>query len=59
MSFEQYMNSDLDVKSAFDTIYDIVNKLYGLMKKGKLSAEDANTALNGLRKADAVLQVIF
>jgi len=59
LSFEQYMNSDLDVKSAFDTIYDIVNKLYGLMKKGKLSAEDANTTLNGLRKADAVLQVIF
>jgi cysteinyl-tRNA synthetase len=58
-SFERHMNEDLDVKAAFDALYGIVVTLHGLAKKGKLSAEDASAAVNGLRRVDSVLQVIF
>ena len=53
------MNNDLDVKTSFNDLYATVSKLHGLMKKGRLSAEDANAALTGLRKVDNVLQVLF
>jgi len=35
------MDEDLDVKTAFDTLYATVTALHKLMKQGKLSAEDA------------------
>jgi cysteinyl-tRNA synthetase len=58
-SFEGNMDNDLDVKAAFDTLYNIVAALHKLMKQGKLSAEDAKVATRGLRRVDSVLQVIF
>ena len=57
--FEKNMNNDLDVKTSFNNLYKTVSKLYGLMKKGRLSAEDANTAVDGLRQVDYVLQLLF
>ncbi len=57
--FERYMNSDLDVKSSFDAVYACAAKLDELRKNGKLAGEDADTALNNLRKIDRVLQIIF
>jgi hypothetical protein len=53
------MDEDLDVKAAFDTVYATVTTLHKLMKQGNLSAEDAQAALNDLRRVDRVLQVIF
>jgi cysteinyl-tRNA synthetase len=58
-SFEQNMDSDLQVKTAFDMVYNIVSKLYRLLKKGKLSSSDATKTIEGLKKIDKVLQVIF
>ena len=57
--FETCMDDDLDVKAAFDSLYAMVAALHKLMKQGKLSVEDAKTAVNGLRRVDSVLQVIF
>ena len=58
-SFEENMNNDLDVKAAFDKLYETVWKLHKLMKQGRLSAKEAKAAVNGLRRVDSVLQVIF
>ena len=57
--FEAHMNEDLNVKAAFDTLYATVSALQKLIKKGRLSAENAQAALNGLHMVDRVLQVIF
>jgi cysteinyl-tRNA synthetase len=57
--FEENMNNDLDVKAAFDEIYEAVAQLYGFMKAKSLSREDANVAVSELRGIDRVLQVIF
>ena len=58
-SFEENMDNDLDVKAAFDMLHTTVATLHKLMKKGSLSAKEAKTAANGLRRVDSVLQVIF
>ncbi len=57
--FEEDMDNDLDVKAAFDALYATVAALHKLMKQGKLSAEEAKAAVNGLRRVNSVLQVIF
>jgi cysteinyl-tRNA synthetase len=57
--FEACMDEDLDLKAAFDTLYTTVTALHNLMKQRKLNAKDAKAALNGLRRVDTVLQVIF
>lgn len=53
------MNNNLDVKSAFNTIYCIIVKLVIFEEKGKLGENDVNTVFNHLRKVDNVLQVFF
>lgn len=58
-SFEQCMDNDLQVKTAFDMLYNIVSKLFRLLEKGKLSSADATKTIEGLKKVDSVLQVIF
>jgi cysteinyl-tRNA synthetase len=58
-SFEENMNNDLDVEAAFDELYETVSELYRLIRADRLSAEDANAAMSGLRRIDSVLQVIF
>jgi len=58
-SFKQYMDTDLQVKTAFDKLYNIVSKLYGLLEKEELSSADAIKTVEGLKKVDSVLHVIF
>jgi cysteinyl-tRNA synthetase len=58
-SFDENMNNDLNVKAAFDGLYETVSGLHGLMKEEKLSAEDANVAMSGLHRIDSVLRVVF
>ncbi|KYC45756.1 MAG: cysteinyl-tRNA synthetase [Candidatus Methanofastidiosum methylothiophilum] len=57
--FEENMGNDLNVKKAFDEIYEIVKKLYYLKKKGKISDKDAENISNTMHKIDEVFQVIF
>ncbi len=58
-SFAKHMDNDLDVKSAFDTLYQTIVKLQSFARKGELSAEIACAAVEGLRKVDSILQIIF
>ena len=58
-SFGEHMNNDLGVKDAFDSLYSAVAQLNEFIKKGELSEEDANAAVDDLREVDRVLQVIF
>jgi cysteinyl-tRNA synthetase len=58
-NFENQMNNDLNVKSAFDTLYETLAKLDGLAKEEKLGKTELDVAVAGLRKVDSVLQVIF
>jgi cysteinyl-tRNA synthetase len=58
-SFDENMNNDLNVKAAFDELYETVSELHGLMKEERLSAEDANAAMSGLHRIDSVLRVVF
>ena len=55
--FENAMNNDLEVKTAFDGLYKAVSEMH--KKLGKLSAEETKSALNDLRRIDSVLQFIF
>jgi cysteinyl-tRNA synthetase len=55
--FENGMNNDLDVKAAFDSLYETVVELYRMRES--LSVEDSKNLLNGLRRVDSVLQCIF
>ena len=55
--FENHMNNDLDVKSAFDKPIQTISQLYEMRQS--LSSNDIKNVLNGLRKVDSVLQCIF
>ena len=57
--FEKHMDDDLDVKNAFDSLRLKAAALENLAQKGKLSTEDAEKAIEDLKKVDEVLQVIF
>ena len=57
--FENHMNNDLHVKSAFNSLYDIVSKLVDMNEQHLLSAKDSKTALDELKAIDSVFQVIF
>jgi cysteinyl-tRNA synthetase len=58
-SFEKNMNNDLDIKAAFDELYNTVSELHGLMNEKRLSAKDASAAMSGLHRIDNVLRVVF
>jgi cysteinyl-tRNA synthetase len=58
-SFQSNMDNDLNVKNAFDKLFQTVLQLHKLMKQGKVSAKDAEAALSELHRVDCVLQVIF
>ena len=51
------MNNDLDVKSAFDSLYETISELHE--KRQSLSHKEIKNVLNGLHKVDSVLQCIF
>jgi cysteinyl-tRNA synthetase len=55
--FEGYMNDDLDVKSAFDSLCETVSELH--KKRQSTSAQDIESVLNSLYRIDSVLQCIF
>jgi cysteinyl-tRNA synthetase len=57
--FEAGMNNDLDVRSAFDGLFDTVSGLHKLKLKGAIGISDARRIEEQLRKIDGVLQVIF
>ena len=57
--FEEHMNDDLQVKAAFDSLYDTVSSLVKLEEQKMLSAEDSKEALAELKAIDYVLQAIF
>ncbi|MCF8078189.1 MAG: class I tRNA ligase family protein [Desulfobacterales bacterium] len=56
--FEERMNDDLDVKGAFDSIYDTVEALAKMAASGKLSKKDRQEAARSLARIDGVLQVM-
>ena len=55
--FEDSINEDLDIKSAFDNLYNTISKLHEI--KQTLGDKDLKNVLSGLRKIDSVLQCIF
>jgi cysteinyl-tRNA synthetase len=55
--FEECMNNDLDVKSAFDNIYETISDFHE--KRQSLSDKEVKNVLNGLHRVDSVLQCIF
>ena len=55
--FENHMNNDLDVKSAFDSLYKTTIELYEM--KQSLNSKEIKNVLNSLRRIDSVLQCIF
>jgi cysteinyl-tRNA synthetase len=57
--FEKNMDNNLDVKAAFDTLYETAKSLYTLVQKKKVSVDDAHVFTANLRKVDHVLQIIF
>ncbi len=57
VDFEDYMNKDLDVKSAFDKVYQTINTVHEIRET--LSEKDIKNVLKGLRRVDSVLQCIF
>ncbi|WP_455364862.1 class I tRNA ligase family protein [[Eubacterium] cellulosolvens] len=57
--FENDMNNDLDVNSAFKTLYSITRQLHNHNKTGKFSKGDARKFITELQKIDKVLQIIF
>lgn len=58
-NFEKYMNNDLRVKTAFNSLYDNISKLVTLNEKNQLSEEDSKKAIAQLEEINHVLQVIF
>jgi cysteinyl-tRNA synthetase len=54
-AFQERMDDDLDVKGAFDNVYDLVLG----MDIRNLSPTEASGVTKALRKIDEVLQVIF
>jgi len=55
--FEDNLNEDLDIKSAFDDLYQTIRKLHEIRQT--LSEKEIKNALSDLRKIDSVLQCIF
>jgi len=55
--FEKGMNNDLDVKTAFDGLYETISELHKMREA--LSVKDVKNIINDLRRIDSVLQFIF
>ncbi|MCW3996443.1 MAG: class I tRNA ligase family protein [Candidatus Bathyarchaeota archaeon] len=55
--FERYMDDDLDLKNAFDSVQKTIINLHEMRRT--LGAEDVKNLLSGLRQIDSVLQFIF
>ncbi len=55
--FESCMNNDLDVKTAFDNLFETISGLH--KKRESLSAKNVKNLMSDLRRLDSVLQCIF
>lgn len=55
--FENNMDNDLDVKSAFDSLYETTAKLHKIRQS--LGTQDVKNVLDSLRRVDRVLQCIL
>jgi cysteinyl-tRNA synthetase len=55
--FEECMNNDLDVKTAFDNLYAAVSDLH--RRRQTLGNKEKENALNSLRRIDNVLQCLL
>ena len=55
--FEKSMNNDLDVKTAFDGVYETTSKLH--KKRETLSVKDVKNVMSDLHRINSVLQFIF
>jgi cysteinyl-tRNA synthetase len=55
--FEEKLNNDLDIKGAFDWLYETVIQLH--RKRGTLEKGDLKNVLSSLRRIDSVFQCIF
>lgn len=52
--FESRMNDDLDVESAFDSVYGVLAELAQMQARGSLSRADSRRAAGALKKIDTV-----
>lgn len=57
LDFEKNMDNDLDVKKAFDGVFDNLTQLAGLLRENRVSTEDAGRIIDTLISMDNVLQV--
>jgi cysteinyl-tRNA synthetase len=58
-AYEENLNRNLDVKSAFNEVFMVVSKLDKLRRRNLLSKQEARVAVTNLRTIDETLQVIF
>ncbi|MCU0798118.1 MAG: class I tRNA ligase family protein [Candidatus Thermoplasmatota archaeon] len=56
--FRERMDDDLDVKGAFDVLYDVIEKLHVRSRKGRLSKEDGKRTMMALDRIDTVLCIL-
>jgi cysteinyl-tRNA synthetase len=55
--FESAMNNDLDVKTAFDNLYETINEIHE--KRVPFSVKNTENLMNDLHRIDSVLQCLF
>jgi cysteinyl-tRNA synthetase len=58
-SFNECMNNDLDVRCAFDDLFETLNKLLAYKRDGKIGKKDCKALAKGLKEIDSVLQIIY
>jgi len=57
--FQDRMDDDLNVKGAFDAVFDVMSKIVQARGAGRLSLGNRSMVEDQLRRIDTVLQVIF
>lgn len=57
--FEDAMNDNLNIKTAFDSVHATVDRLMALKRDGRINVSDTAQAEKVLLRVDQVLQVIF
>jgi cysteinyl-tRNA synthetase len=57
--FEKNMNKNLNMKSAFDELCNVLSHLDRLRREDRLSSEDAYEAITNMKRIDCVLKLIF
>jgi hypothetical protein len=55
--FENAMNNNLDVKTAFDNLYENIQKLFRMREM--FTVKDSKDLLDKLHRIDSVLQCLF